>query len=74
MDEKTEGILETKLDILIQDFQRFRKDQILVNKETKQHASEENEVQAKILTTLNWHTVIGSFMILVICGIVLGKL
>lgn len=56
------GVIETKLDILITDFQRFRKEQLSVNKETKEHSSKEDEVQAEILTTLKWHTAIGSFM------------
>ena len=67
------GIIETKLDILIVDFQRFRKEQLLVNKETKEHAGDEDEVQAKILTTLKWHTVIGAVYGATIALIVLGR-
>ena len=55
-------VLETKLEILIKDFQRFRDEQRDVNKELTSHGTSETEVQAKILTTLKWHTVIGSFM------------
>ncbi len=62
MGEREEAIIETKLGILIGDFQRFRDEQRKVNDELKRHSSEENGVQAKILTTLKWHTVIGSFM------------
>ena len=56
-------ILETKLDILIKDFQRFRTNQEQVNKDIATHANEEDAVQAKILTTLKWHSVIGSGML-----------
>jgi hypothetical protein len=62
MGEREEAIIETKLGILIGDFQRFRDEQRLVNKETRIHAEDETSVQAKILSTLKWHTVIGSFM------------
>lgn len=62
MGEREEGIIETKLDILISDFQRHRDDQVVVNKEVRQHSSDEDEVQAQILTTLTWHKRIGSFM------------
>jgi hypothetical protein len=47
------------MDILIKDFQRFRKSQELVNKEITLHSTEEDKVQARILTTLRWHSVIG---------------
>ncbi len=62
MGEREEAIIETKLGILIGDFQRFREEQRKVNKESREHSSSEDRVQAKILTTLKWHTVIGSFM------------
>ena len=65
MSEK-ENILEVKMDILIDDFKRFRNDQADVNKELSRHSRDETEVQAKILTTLKWHTVIGSAMALAI--------
>lgn len=55
-------VLETKLDILIKDFQRFREGQDKVNKELGDHSSEENAVQSKILTTLRWHSIIGTGM------------
>ena len=74
MGEREEGIIETKLDILIQDFQRSREEQLKVNKENKDHASKEDAVQSRILTTLRWHTAIGSFMILVIGLIVMDKI
>jgi len=60
--ERDVAVIETKLEILISDFQSFRKEQRTVNKELTAHGSDETEVQAKILTTLKWHTVIGSFM------------
>ena len=66
------GVIETKLDILITDFQRSRKEQALVNKETKEHSSKEDEVQAKILTTLKWHTVIGGVYGAALALILLG--
>ena len=62
MQERDVAIIETKLEILITDFQGFRKEQRTVNKEITKHGSDETEVQAQILTTLKWHTVIGSFM------------
>lgn len=62
MSDQQVAVMDTKLEILIKDFQRFRDDQHLVNKELMKHGNEENEVQAKILTTQKWHTVIGSFM------------
>ena len=62
MEEREVGALLTKVDILIGDFQRFREEQRYVNRELTDHGNDETEVQAKILTTLKWHTVIGSFM------------
>lgn len=53
-------VIETKLDILIKDFQRFRDAQGKVNEALKEHSSEENSVQSKILTTLRWHSIIGA--------------
>lgn len=53
-------VIETKLDILIKDFQRFRDAQGIVNDALKEHSSEENSVQSKILTTLRWHSIIGA--------------
>ena len=67
------GIIETKLNILITDFQRFREEQLDVNKDTKEHSSKEDEVQAKILTTLRWHTVIGAVYGAALALIVLGR-
>ena len=61
MSEK-ENILEVKLNILIDDFKRFRDEQAQANKDLSRHSRDETEVQAKILTTLKWHTVIGSAM------------
>ena len=62
MNDKDQAVIETKLDILIKDFQRFRDSQESVNKELSRHSSDETEVQAKILTTLKWHTAIGGAM------------
>lgn len=62
MEQYKESVLEAKLDILIEDFQRFRNMQETINKELTRHSSDETAVQAKILTTLKWHTVIGGFM------------
>jgi len=53
---------DIKLDILIKDFQRFRDNQEQVNKEISMHSTDEDKVQARILTTLKWHTIIGSAM------------
>ena len=57
-----EGVLEAKLDILIEDFQRFRQEQATINRELSSHSAEENKVQAGIATTQRWHKVIGTFM------------
>ena len=57
-----EKLWNVKLDILIQDFQRFRKEQMIENKERSTHSTDEDKVQARILTTLKWHTAIGSAM------------
>ncbi len=62
MDDRAQAVIETKLDILIEDFKRFRSDQSGVNKELSRHSMDETEVQAKILTTLKWHTLVGSAM------------
>ena len=70
MGERENAIVETKLNILIEDFQRFRKEQGEVNKNMATHSEEENGVQAKILTTLRWHTVIGTFMMSIIVYLV----
>lgn len=64
-------VLETKLDILISDFQRFKNEQHEVNKEMAMHANKENSGMARIITTLKWHTVIGTSMATAICGITL---
>ena len=58
-----EDVIATKLDILIEDFQEFKKEQKIHNLARMLHATDEDVVQAKILTTQKWHTVIGSFMI-----------
>ena len=60
--EVKEEVWNLKLDILIADFQRFRKEQMTVNKERSRHSTDEDKVQTRILTTLKWHTVIGSAM------------
>lgn len=62
MGEREEAILQTKLDILIEDFQKYKEEQREVNKMLTKHSGDESQVQARILTTLKWHTVIGSFM------------
>jgi len=62
MGSNEETVIGTKVSILVQDFQRFRKEQRDVNNALNEHADEENKVQAEILTTLKWHTIIGSFM------------
>lgn len=61
-----EDILETKLDILIKDFQRFREEQEKANAKSSDHSKNETAVQASILTTQKWHTVIGTFMMSVL--------
>ena len=66
MGEKEQAIIETKLDILITDFQRFREKQDSINDGIVRHSSSETEVQAKILTTQKWHTTIGGFMMMAI--------
>ena len=63
MGEDSIRVIETKLDILINDFQRFKQGQENVNKELSNHSSDESAVQAKILTTLRWHSTIGAGMI-----------
>jgi hypothetical protein len=74
MGKKKSRLLETKMDILITDFQRFRDSQEQVNKELSRHSSEEDAVQMKILTTLKWHTVIGTGMVTAIGGIAIKVL
>ena len=74
MEEREVGALLTKVDILIGDFQRFREEQRYVNRELTDHGNDETEVQAKILTTLKWHTVIGSFMMGTIMYLLYGQL
>lgn len=65
-----ETVISTKLDILIVDFQRFRECQTKEMKEIFKHSVAEDTIQAKILTTQKWHTVIGSFMMSVILALV----
>ena len=61
-----EEVLATKLDILIADFQEFKRDQKETNRDLRKHAVEEDKVQAGIATTVKWHTIIGSFMMSVL--------
>lgn len=70
MGDREEAVLETKLDILIIDFQRFREEQSKHNIARSKHAASEDKVQASILTTQKWHTVIGSSMVLVLAYLV----
>jgi uncharacterized membrane protein len=70
MSEKEIAVIETKLDILIKDFQRFREKQDSINEGIVRHSSEESEVQAKILTTQKWHSTIGGFMMMAIVWLV----
>jgi len=74
MGEREEAVIETKLNILITDFQRFRDEQRDVNKELTEHGSDETQVQAKILTTLKWHTIIGSFMMGMVMFLMYSKI
>lgn len=62
MSETGVKVLETKLDILIEDFQRFRTGQEKVNHALDVHLTDDSEIQAKLLTTLKWHSVIGTSM------------
>ncbi len=62
MEEKELIKIETKLDILIADFQSFKIAQTKHNEARRAHAQSEDIVQASILTTQKWHTVIGGFM------------
>ena len=55
-------VISTKLDILIDDFQEFKASQREHNEARRLHASSEDIVQAKILTTQKWHKVIGACM------------
>ena len=70
MEDKDLAVVETKLGILIEDFKRFRGEQRVVNHELTKHSGEESKVQEKILTTVKWHTIIGSFMMGVIMYLV----
>ena len=70
MDDKDVAIIETKLDILIEDFQSFKRAQLIYNEERRTHGAEEDVVQAKILTTQKWHTTIGGFMMIAIVWLV----
>ena len=63
--EDTNNILAAKLDILIGDFKEFKKDQKETNKDLREHAIAEDKVQASIATTVQWHTTIGSFAVVV---------
>jgi hypothetical protein len=56
------GVLAAKLDILIADFQEFKKDQKETNRELRLHSVAEDKVQATIASTVKWHTIIGTFM------------
>lgn len=56
-------IVETKLDILIQDFQRHRESQDIFNRDMNTRTVGDASVQQKILTTLKWHSVIGAGII-----------
>jgi len=65
MEERREGyrVLETKLDILIGDFQDFKAEK---NKETHyimEHLKSEETNFRGLLTTVEWHTIIGSFIV-----------
>ena len=70
MGEKEQAIIETKLDILINDFQQFKRAQMNYNEERRTHGEDENIVQAKILTTQKWHTTIGGFMMAAIVWLI----
>ncbi len=74
MGDKEDAIVATKLDILIKDFQRFREEQNTHNESRRVHAESEDKVQASILTTQKWHTVIGTFMMGILGWVVLGKI
>lgn len=62
MGEREEAVIETKLGILILDFQRFRDEMIKHSTQETVVQADITKVQAEILTTLKWHRVIGSFM------------
>ncbi len=62
MGEREEAIIETKLGILIDDFHRFREEMSKHSVQETVVQADITKVQAEILTTLKWHRVIGSFM------------
>ena len=69
-DRRYTDILSTKLDILIDDFKEFKTKQEKANTSLNAHMLEEEKLVASISTTLNWHTVIGTFMVGVIMYLV----
>ena len=60
--ERESAIVETKLGILIGDFQRYREDQKKTNKELLSHAIDRETELATLNTTMKWHTIIGAFI------------
>jgi hypothetical protein len=56
-------IIGTKLDILIDDFKEFKGKQETANEKLNVHMLEEEKLVASLTTTINWHTVIGTFMV-----------
>ena len=74
MGDTEDAIVATKLDILIEDFKRFRDDQHAHNESRRIHAESEDKVQASILTTQKWHTVIGTFMMGILGWLLLGRI
>ena len=56
-------VVETKLCILIDDFREFKSDQKKEHKAIEQRIVKESNIESKILTTLQYHTLIGSFIV-----------
>ena len=63
-EEKEIHVINTKLDLLIQDFKRFRECTEIELKEITKHNQHEDMVQMDIQSRVKWHSTIGSFVIL----------
>lgn len=60
------AIVSTKLDILIDDFQRLKKEQGRKLEEIFNHNVSEDKAQSRIQETIQWHSVIGGALITVL--------
>ena len=56
-------VIATKLDILIGDFQTFKKEQTMRNKEMEKFITNQTSITSILTNTAYWHSVIGSFLV-----------